>query len=163
MQVATALGARVTAVTSTRNLDVVRALGAGEVIDYTEEDVIRRVERYDVVYDVAATRSLADMVRLLAPGGTLVLAGAAKGGALAIGGRLLGAQVRSRLLGQRVASFLARVTRADLVTLGELVEEGRLRPAIDARCPLERASDAVGYVGSGGARAKVVVSVLLAG
>ena len=159
VQIATALGAQVTAVTSTRNLEVVRALGAGEVIDYTQVDVTQRSERYHVVFDVAANRSLADMMRILAPGGTLVLAGAAKGGALAIGGKLLGAQIRSRLLGQRVASFLARVTSGDLLTLGELVEAGKLRPAIDVRYRLERAADAVGYVGSGEARAKVVISV----
>jgi NADPH:quinone reductase-like Zn-dependent oxidoreductase len=159
VQIAKALGAHVTAVTSTRNLDLVRSLGPDETIDYGQEDVTRRDQRYDAVFDVAATRSLADLIRVLKPGGMLVMAGAAKGGVLAILTRLAAAQLRSRLLGQRIGSFLARVSAEDLAVLKELIEAGRLRPAIDRLYPLGEAADAVRYLGSGQARAKVVITV----
>jgi NADPH:quinone reductase-like Zn-dependent oxidoreductase len=89
----------------------------------------------------------------------LVMAGAAKGGVLAILTRLAAAQLRSRLLGQRIGSFLARVSAEDLAVLKELIEAGRLRPAIDRLYPLGEAADAVRYLGSGQARAKVVITV----
>jgi len=159
VQVARAFGATVTAVTGTRNMDLVRTLGAAEVVDYTKEDVTRRDQRYEVIFDVAAIRPLSDLTRILEPGGTLVLAGAAKGGMLDIVGRLAGAQLRSRFRGQRVLSFLARVTREDLHALADLAEAGKVRPAIDREYPLAEAGDAIRYLGSGQARAKVVVKI----
>ena len=159
VQIAKALGARVTAVTGTRNLDIVRSLGPDDLIDYTQEDVARRGERYDLILDVAATRPLAELARLLAPDGRLVLAGAAKAGMLAVLGRMAGARLRSRFLGQHIPPLLARVTRDDLLALAELVESGKLRPAIDRAYPLSEAAEAVRYVGTGQARAKVVVTV----
>ena len=159
VQIANALGARVTAVTGTRNLDLVGLLGPDELIDYTKEDVTQRGDRYDVVFDVAATRPLAELVRVLAPDGRLVLAGAAKGSMLAVLGRMAGAQLRSRFLGQRVGPFLANVTGEDLLALKDLIESDRLRPAIDRTYPLSEAADAVRYVGSGQARAKVVITM----
>ena len=159
VQVAMALGAKVTAVTSTGNLDLVRSLGAPDVIDYNAKDVTRGGQRYDVIFDVAATRSLTDLRRILAADGTLVLAGAAKNGQLAILGRLAGAQIRSRLRGQPVHSFLAHISQSELEALAQLVEEGKLRPLIDRCYPLAEGAEAVRYVGTGRARAKVVVSV----
>ena len=159
VQIAAALGGRVTAVTSTPNLEVVQSLGAAEVIDYTKDDVARRPDRYDVVFDVAATRPLADMMRVLVPGGTYVLAGAAKGGAFAIVQRLAGVQLRSRLLHQRTANYLARVNADDLAVLGQLVEADKLRPAIERTYPLNETVEAVRYVGTGEARAKVVIAI----
>lgn len=159
VQVAAALGARVTAVTSTRNLEVVQTLGAAEVIDYTKDDVTRRNQRYDVIFDIAAVSPLSDLARILESGGTLVLAGAAKGGMLDILGRLAGAQLRSRFRGQHVLSFLARITQEDLQALAKLAEAGKLRPAIDREYPLVEVGEAMRYLGSGQARAKVVIAV----
>jgi len=159
VQIAKALGAHVTAVTSTRNLDVVRSIGPDELIDYTQEDFIRRGQRYDVLFDVAATRSLADLRRVLEPKGTLVLAGAAKGDGFAPLGRILKALVLSRVGSQRLVPYIATVRYDDLVVLKELIEAGKLSPVIDRTFPLSEAADAVRYVGTGQARAKVVIKV----
>lgn len=160
VQVAGALGAMVTAVTSKRNLDLVQKLGAAEVVDYTTgEDVTRRDQRYDVIFDVAAIRPLSDLTRILESRGTLVLAGAAKGGIGDIVGRLAGAQLRSRFRNQHVLSFLAHVTQEDLEALAQLAEAGKVRPAIDREYTLAEAGDAIRYLGSGQARAKVVINV----
>jgi NADPH:quinone reductase-like Zn-dependent oxidoreductase len=159
VQVASALGGSVTAVTSSANVDVVSGLpGVAEVLSFSEANASLDGRRFDVVFDVAATRSLSSMLRLLAPGGRMVLAGAAKGGMFAIASRLLAATVRERM-GQSVKSFLARVTRADLDILAEFAEQGKLRPTIDRSYPLEEAVEAVRYVGTGKARAKVVITV----
>jgi NADPH:quinone reductase-like Zn-dependent oxidoreductase len=158
VQIAKSLGAHVTAVTSTRNLDLVRSIGADEVIDYTREDFARRGERYDVLFDIGANRSFTDCRRVLAPSGTLVLAGAPKG-IRAIVTRLLMAQLLSRIGGRRIGSFLARTRHEDLVALKELAEAGKLSPVIDRRYPLSEVPDAVRYVGTGQARGKVVISI----
>jgi NADPH:quinone reductase-like Zn-dependent oxidoreductase len=160
VQIGAALGAAVTAVTSPDNLDVVQALQANEVIDYTREDISRRNARYDVVFDVAAVRSLSDLARMVKPDGTLVLAGAAKGSVFEVVGRLANAQFRAHVRRQRVFSFLARVTSEDLGALVDLVQAGKLRPAIDRDYPLEEAGDAIKYLGTGRARAKVVIRTM---
>jgi NADPH:quinone reductase-like Zn-dependent oxidoreductase len=157
VQLAAALGGEVTAVTSTSNLEVIRALPAMDVIDYRREDVIARNVRYDVIFDIAAIRSLSELTRILEPNGRLVLAGAAKGSMLGVVGRLANAQFRARLRGQHVISFLAQVTSDDLVALANLVEAGKLRPAIDRRYTLDEVGDAILYLGTGHARAKVVI------
>lgn len=160
VQVAKALEAHVTAVTSTRNMDLVRALGADELVDYTEEDVAKRDERYDVILDVAATRPLRVLRRLLVPGGTLVCAGAAKrGGWTGILARLLAMLFRSRVLRQRVVFYIASARREDLAYLKELMEARQLRPVIDRTYPLDEGREAVRYAMSGQSRAKVVITV----
>jgi len=158
VQVAKALGARVTAVTSTKNVELLRNLGADEVIDYTKEDFTRRPERYDILFDLGADRSFSDCRRVLAPGGTLVLAGAGNRVGPIVW-RLLGAQLRSRILRQRVGSFMAKGNHEDLVLLAGLAEAGRLTPAIDRTYPLSRTAEAIRYVGTRAARGKVVVKV----
>jgi NADPH:quinone reductase-like Zn-dependent oxidoreductase len=159
VQIAKALGAHVTAVTSTRNLDLVRSLGPDEVIDYTQEDFTRRGERYDAVFDVAANRSVSDLRRVLKPNGTLVLAGADKRGGVAIFTRILGAFARSRLLRQRVVFYVAKATQDDLLVLKELMEAGKVCPAVDRTYPLSEGAEAVRYLGTGQARAKVVITM----
>lgn len=159
VQIAKALGAHVTAVTGPRNVDITRSLGADEVIDYTKEDFARRPQRYDAVIDVAATRSLGTMQRVLAPNGVNVQVGAAKnGGFIGIFARIIGLIVRSRLLKQRVKFFVAKSSVDDLVYLKDLIAAGKLRPVIDRTYPLSEAREAVRYVGTGQARAKVVVT-----
>ena len=159
VQIAKAFGAHVTAVTSTRNLDMIRSLGPDEVIDYTQEDFTRRDAGYDVVFDVAANRSVADLMRALKPNGTLVLVGADKRGGLAIFTRIGGAFARSRLLRQRIVFFVAKASLDDLIVLKDLIEAGKVCPAIDRTYPLSDAAEAVRYVGSGQARAKVVITM----
>ena len=160
VQIAKALGAHVTAVTGPRNMDVVRPLGADELVDYSKEDVAAREARYDVIFDVAATRSLRELHRMLVPGGALVCAGAPKrGGLLMIGARFAALMIRSRVLRQRVVMYMATVRHEDLAYLKDLAESGQLRPAIDCVYPLADAREAVRYAMSGQARAKVIITM----
>ena len=160
VQIAKALGAHVTAVTSTRNLDLVRSLGPDQVIDYSTEDFTKRGERYDVVFDLAADRSFGAVRRVLTPTGRIVLAGAAKKSWVAVFARLLTAYVRSRYLGSTwLVLHVAKITQDDLTVLKQMVEAGTLCPAIDREYPLSEAIEAVRYVGTGTARAKVVITV----
>ena len=160
VQIAKALGAHVTAVTSARNMDLVRPLGADELVDYTTEDVTAREARYDLILDIAATRSIHELRRLLVPGGTLVCAGAAKrGGWLGIVARLMAMILRSRVLRQRVVFYMAAASREDLVYIKELIDAGKLRPVIDRTYALEEAREAVRYTMSGQGRAKVVITM----
>jgi NADPH:quinone reductase-like Zn-dependent oxidoreductase len=159
VQIAKALGAHVTAVTGPRNVDLARSLGADEVIDYTKDDVTRRPERYDAVLDIAATRSLSSLRRVLVPNGIFVQVGAAKrGGFVGIFARIIAVMVRSRLLRQRVTFFVAKSTPEDLVYLRNLIESGKLRPVVERTYPLSEAREAIRYVGTGQARAKVVIT-----
>ena len=159
VQIARYLGAHVTAVTSTRNMDLVRSLGPDDIIDYTREDFSRREQRYDVFLDIAATRSLNDCRRVLAPGGTLVIAGAPKGGSLAAIARMLSVIVVSRFVSQRIVSFMGKVRQDDLLVLKALAEAGRVVPLIDRAYSLSEVPDAMRYVASGRARAKVIITV----
>ena len=159
VQIAKALGAHVTAVTSTRNLEIVRSMGPDEVIDYTQEDITRRGQRYDVILDVAGNRSFSAMRRVLMPGGRLVVTGAAKTSMLAVMWRAIVPLVRKRFGNKWLVPFLASVTQEDLLFLKELAEAGKLRPVIDRQYPLSDTAGAVRYVGTGQARAKVVIDV----
>ena len=158
VQIAKALGAHVTAVTGPKNVDIIQSLGADEVIDYSKEDITRRPERYDAVLDIASTRSISSMRRLLVPNGTFVQVGAAKSGWIGVFGRIFGVMVRKRVLRQRVTFYMAQGTPADLVVLRDMIESGKLRPVIDRTYPLSEAREAVRYVGTGEARAKVVIT-----
>jgi len=157
VQIAKWLGARVTAVTSTRNVDLMRSIGADQVIDYTREDFTQRGERYEVLFDIGANRSYADWQRVLAPSGKLVLCGAPSGLGAALWS-LVKAQLLPRGRSQRIG-FLARVRHDDLVVLKELVEAGKLSPVIDRQYPLSGIPDALRYLGTRQARGKVVISV----
>jgi NADPH:quinone reductase-like Zn-dependent oxidoreductase len=160
VQIAKALEAHVTAVTSTRNMDLVRPLGADELVDCTAEDVSKRGRRYDVIFDVGATRSLRHLRRMLVAGGRLVCVGAAKrGGWPGILARVLAVLLRSRVLRQRVAFYIASARREDLEYLSGLIQAGRLRPVIDRTYPLDEGREAVRYAMSGQARAKVVITM----
>jgi NADPH:quinone reductase-like Zn-dependent oxidoreductase len=162
VQLAKAFGARVTGVCSTRNVELVRSLGADEVVDYTSDDFARGGRRYDVLFDLVGNRSLADCRRALTPTGTLVLSG----GGVSRGGSLvgpLGLIVKGRLAGpfvrQRVVGLTARQSTANLATLRELAESGKLTPVIDRSYELSRAAEAIRYLETEHARAKVVVTV----
>ena len=158
VQIARALGAEVSAVTSTAHLDLVRSIGADHVIDYSREDFTRTGQRHDLIIDVGGNRSISDCRRALTPDGTIVLVGAGKGylGPVA---RLIGGLVRSRLLKQRIIAFIASVTREDLLTLKGLIEAGQVTPVIDRTYPLSETSEAVRYLETGQARGKVVITI----
>jgi NADPH:quinone reductase-like Zn-dependent oxidoreductase len=158
VQIAKAFGAEVTAVCSTRNVDLVRSLGADRVIDYTKDDFTRGGQRYAVILDNAGSRSLSDLRRVLDPEGIIVMAGAPKGMS-AILGRLLQAVVMSRFSRQKILPFLARITRPDLLVLNGLTEEGKVTPVIDRTYPLSEVPAALRYLETGHARAKVVITV----
>jgi NADPH:quinone reductase-like Zn-dependent oxidoreductase len=159
VQIAKALGGRVTAATSTANVEIVRSMNPDDLVDYTQEDITKRAERYDVILDIAGNRPFSAMRRLLAPGGRLVVTGAAKGSMLAVMGRAMVPLVRKRFGNKWLVPFLAHVTQSDLIVLKELAETGKLRPVIDRQYPLTEAAEAVRYVGTGRARAKVVIVV----
>jgi NADPH:quinone reductase-like Zn-dependent oxidoreductase len=160
VQIAKALGANVTGVCSTRNVDLVRSIGADEVIDYTAEDFTKGPQRYDLIVTLAGNRSLSDLRRALTPKGTLVLAGGGSDGqwlAPLLGP--LGALILSRFVGQRLVTLLAVMRKDDLLFLNELIDAGKLTPVIDRTYPLAEAPEALRYLEAGHARGKVVVTV----
>lgn len=158
VQIAKALGAEVTAVCSTGNVEQARALGADRVIDYTQEDFTRSGERYDLLLDVTGTRSWSEYKRALTPKARHVIVGAPKGT------RLLGplthvAKLRLGSIGsgREVAFFVAKLNRADLDVLRDLIESGKVKPVIDRQYELSETADAFRYLGEGHAKAKIVV------
>jgi NADPH:quinone reductase-like Zn-dependent oxidoreductase len=156
VQFAKAFGAHVTAVTSARNVEVVGSLGPDRVLVLSDQGF--RHDRYDVIVDVAATRSIWSMLRLLTPAGRYVVTGAPKGSTMGLLMRVVWARVLARF-DRRVVNFAARSKRDDLGTVARMVVEGKARVAIDRMYPLDEAAEAVRYVGTGQARAKVVVTV----
>ena len=158
VQIAKALGARVTAVTRTASVDVMRSIGADEVIDYTRDDFVRRPERYDVLFDLGGDRSLAECRRVLVPNGLHVTAGAPPG-LWPLVSRLAQSQVRSRLGRQRIGSFMAKVRHEDLLALKDLAEAGKLTPVIHRTYALAETPDAIGDVGTRGVRGKAVIEI----
>jgi NADPH:quinone reductase-like Zn-dependent oxidoreductase len=153
VQIAKASGAEVTAVTSTRNLDLVRSLGADHLVDYTTTDFARGGRRYDRILDTVGNRSVPDLRRALAEGGKAAVTG------FTSVARLLGVSLRG---GKDVAQVQAHVTTGDLELLSELIEAGKVRPQIDRRYPFAEIPAAVAYLEQGRARAKVVVAVAVA-
>src|ERR1700737_2725331 len=160
VQIAKSLGAEVTGVCSTSNVDLVRSIGADHVIDYTKVDFTRTGERYDFFLDNVANRSLSDLRRALTPKGTLVPNG---GGFehrwVAGAGRLISAKVSFMFGSQSLGTFIASPKQENLVVLRDFIEAGKLIPVIDRTYSLHETADAVRYVGKGHARGKVVVTV----
>jgi NADPH:quinone reductase-like Zn-dependent oxidoreductase len=164
VQIARAWRAEVTTVCSTRNIDLLRSLGADHVIDYTREDFARRPTRYDVLFDLVGNRSLADCRRVVKPDGTVVLSGGgtSRGGSL-IGpmGPMVQALVISRLVRrQRLVVLMVTPNPANLATLRRLVETGKVTPVIDRTYSLEGTRDAIRYMEVEHARAKIAISVV---
>jgi NADPH:quinone reductase-like Zn-dependent oxidoreductase len=160
VQLARSFGAEVTGVSSTRNLELVRSLGADHVIDYTREDFTRNGQTYDLIFQLAGTRSPSDLRRALTPKGTLVLSsGESDGRWIGPLGRVIKAAVLSPFLRQRLVTFEAKQSKDDLRVLKELVESGKLVPVIDRTYPLIETSEAIRYLETGHARGKVVITV----
>jgi len=157
VQIAKALGAHVTAVCSTHNVEQARALGADRVLDYTREDFTREDERYDLIADVAGGHSWRSMRRVLEPDGGLVVVGAhgSRGQLRHI------AAIKLSALGskQTVKFFIAKFNKEDLQTLADLLESGALTPAIDRTYELDEAQDALRTFGEGHVRGKLVLTI----
>jgi NADPH:quinone reductase-like Zn-dependent oxidoreductase len=161
VQIATALGAHVTAVCSTRNVEQARSLGADEVIDYTKEDFTRSGRRYDVILDIASSGSVQSRRRVLKSDGILVGVGSANntGGTASIVAGLLETAVLSRFGKQKMPFFLAKNNKKDFIVLTQMIEAGKVRPVIDRTYPLTQTAEAMRYLETGHARAKVVITV----
>jgi len=164
VQIAKAFGAEVTGVCSTRNLEMVRSIGADQVVDYTKADFTKGGQRYDLLFDNIGNHSFSERRRILNPNGICVMVGV--GGSGATGGQILGvlagelnAYIRSRFLSQKFRTFLAQLNQKDLNTLGDLMQSGKITPIIDKKYKLSEVPDALKYLEQGHARGKVVITV----
>src|SRR4051812_8118837 len=150
VQIATASGAHVTGVSSTEKLDLVRSLGAEDVVDYRTTDLADLGRRFDVVLDIGGNRPLRALRRLLTPTGTLVIVGGEDGGRLLGMGRQLLALLLSPFGRQNLRMFVASENADDLAVLGEMIEAGTITPVLDRTFPLEEAAAAVAHMSGGG-------------
>ena len=160
--IAKALGAgAVTAVCRTRNVEQARQLGADRVIDYTQDDFTEGAERYDVIVDIAGSAPWRRIRRVLEPNGRLVMVGAQASGNPLIGplGRILRTWIASRFGSRKAVFFVAKFNQPDLEVLRELLESGKVRPAIERVYPFAQIPDALTEMGGGHARAKLVVTL----
>lgn len=157
VQIAKSCGAMVTGVCSTRNVELVRSLGADKVIDYTRDDFTQDSERYDLILDNVGNRPMSALRQVLRSGGKCILVGGAKKLSAVLGG-LLELLVRSLVLRQKFTVFIARINRDDLATICQLINAGKVTPSIDRRYSLDETANAIAYVEEGHARAKVVIT-----
>jgi NADPH:quinone reductase-like Zn-dependent oxidoreductase len=157
VQIAKAFGAQVTGVTSTKNVEMVRSIGADDVIDYTRQDFRTGAERYDLILDNVGNRSMAETRRALTPAGSLI----SNGGGHADGklGRTVRAMLASIVVGQQTSPTVKTQNHGDLVALKGLVESGKVTPVIDGTYPLSGTAEAIRRVATGHARGTVVITV----
>jgi NADPH:quinone reductase-like Zn-dependent oxidoreductase len=160
VQIAKAYGAKVTGVCSTRNLAMVRSIGADQVIDYTQEDFTKGSQRYDLIIDTVGTHSFAEYRHVMTPHGTLVMVGSQdKGPWLGPLSGAINAQLYSPFVSQKFIFILADMNQDDLGTLRDLMQAGKVTPVIDKRYVLSEAPEAIRYLEQGHARGKVVVTL----
>jgi NADPH:quinone reductase-like Zn-dependent oxidoreductase len=160
VQLAKALGAaEVTGVCSTRNLELVRSIGADRVIDYTQEDFTQSGQRYDLLLDTVGNYSIRAFRRAVTRKGTFVIAGGGGGRWLGPVPQLLKGKLLSPFVSQRIVTFVCKPNRDDLELLKELIEAGKVTPVIDRTYPLVEVPDAIRYLEEGHARGKVVITV----
>ena len=165
VQIAKSFGAEVTAVCSTRNVDLVRSIGADHVIDYTKEDYTKSDQRYDVIFDNVANHSFGERRRVLNPKGICVLAGMGGAGVKqgeAMGrivGNLFLARGLSSFTNQKFAQYMTKMSKQDLIMLGDLIQAGKLRPVIERTYKLNDASEALRYLNEGHARGKILINL----
>jgi NADPH:quinone reductase-like Zn-dependent oxidoreductase len=159
VQIAKAFGAHVTGVSSTSKVELVRSIGADEVIDYTREDIVDGKRRFDVIFDTAGNREASYLRGALTPKGKLLLAGGEGGGRWLGMGRVMRAKAVSPFVGQKMTNYLARPKADDLHVLKDLIEAGKLKPLIGATYPLSDVPDAMRELGMGHGRGKVVITV----
>jgi NADPH:quinone reductase-like Zn-dependent oxidoreductase len=162
VQIAKSMDAHVTGVCSGRNAEMVRTLGAEQVIDYTKEDFTRGPERYDLIVDNVGNRPISECRRALTPNGRLVLVG---GGGPNDGkwvgpvARVLDAALYSRFVSQELGFMMAETTPDDLTLLADLIQKGTITPVIDRRYPLSEAPAAMEYLEEGHARGKIIITM----
>ncbi|QFG23987.1 NAD(P)-dependent alcohol dehydrogenase [Actinomadura sp. WMMB 499] len=162
VQLARAFGAEVTGVCSTRNVELVRSLGADDVVDYTSEDVADRKDRYDLLMDIVGDRSLAALRRLLTSRGTLVIVGgvaAPRHGLLGPAGQVVRGAMVAPFVRRRIGSVSWKPNSADLRFLAELMEKDEITPVIDRTYPFTEIPDALRYLERGHARGKVAITL----
>jgi NADPH:quinone reductase-like Zn-dependent oxidoreductase len=156
VQIAKALGAEVTAVCSTRNVGIVRSIGADHVIDYTKEDFTRNGHRYDLILAANGYHSISDYKRVLTPGGTYVMSG---GDMAQLSEVMLKGPWISMTGSKKMGNLLAKPNKNDLAFMKELLESGKVKPVIDRCYPLSEVPDAIRYLEEGHAQGKVVITV----
>jgi NADPH:quinone reductase-like Zn-dependent oxidoreductase len=162
VQIAKSWGAEVTGVCSTRNLDLVRSLGADHVIDYTKEDFTKGEQRYDVILDNVGTQPLSGFKRALVPNGICVMIGGGgpnDGGLIGPMARPIKALFLSPFMTQKMGMMMAELNKKDLNVLGDLMQSGKVKPVIDRTYPLSQIADAIRYLEQGHARGKVVITI----
>lgn len=159
VQIAKAFGAEVTAVCSTRNVDMVRSIGADHAVDYTREDFTRGGSRYDVLLDCIGNRPLSACRRVISSRGRYVGIGGSGGRWIGPLVPVLGMLLLAPLVSQKLTLCMAAMKASDLITLGELIESGKMTPVVDRRYPLSEAPEAIRHLETGHARGKVVISV----
>src|SRR5215211_7854492 len=160
VQIAKAFGAQVTGVCSTAKVEMVRSIGADQVIDYRREDFAEGDQRYDLILDIGGNSSLARLRHALASRGTLVIVGG-EGGGRWLGGtdRQLRAMMLSPFVGQKLGTFVNKENHEDLLVLKELTESGKITPVIDRTYPLSEVPEAMRHLEAGHAQGKVVITV----
>jgi NADPH:quinone reductase-like Zn-dependent oxidoreductase len=163
VQIAKSFGTEVTGVCSTRNVDLVRSIGADHVIDYTKEDFTKTDQRYDLIYDLVGNHSFSERRRILNPNGICVMAGiGGSGWHDGFATRLLGelnAYVRSRFVSEKFITYIAAFNQKDMMVLADLMQSGKMKPVIDRTYKLSETADALRYLEQGHARGKVVITV----
>ena len=162
VQIAKSFGADVTGVCSTRNLDLVRSLGADHVVDYTKEDFTKGDERYDVILDNVGTQPLSGFRHALQPKGICVMIGGGgpnDGGLIGPMGRPIVALLMSPFISQKIGMMMAELNKEDLTILGDLMQSGKVKPVIDRTYPLSQIAEAMRYLEAGHARGKVIITV----
>src|SRR2546421_50558 len=163
VQIAKAFGAEVTAVCSTRNVDLIKSIGADRVIDYTKEDFTKTDQHYDMIYDLVGNHSFSERRNILKPNGICVLAGIGGAGSHPeSGGRILGnfkTAFQSKFTRQKFVFYIAKLTKDDLNVLRDLLQSGKVAPVIDRTYKISETQDAVRYLEEGHARGKVLISL----
>lgn len=160
VQIAKSFGVEVTGVCSTKNVEMVRSIGADRVIDYTQEDFTKLGQQYDLLFDCIGNHSLSACRRALTPNGICVMVGEKSGRkVIALLARLIAAFVLSRFVSQKLITFLARPKKKDLTIMHDLMKAGTVKPVIDRRYKLSEVPEAIRYLGGGHARGKVVITL----
>ena len=163
VQIAKALGAEVTAVVSTRNVDLIRTIGADHVIDNTKEDFTENGQQYDFILDNVSNHSLSDLRRALTPTGMLVPNGGRFDKTwMASGGRIVQGKLMFQFGSQTLGNFLMSTKHEDLDALKELIEVGKVTPVMDRTYPLSETAQAIDHVGEGHARGKTTITMAVA-
>ena len=159
VQIGKTLGAHVTGVCSTRNVDMVRSLGADHVVDYTKEDFTKGAERYDLIVDLVGNHGLLAVRRALTPNGKYVMVGGQKGRWLAPMDTVIRAFMLKPFVSQEMGFMISSVSKEDLTFLRDLMQSGKLTPVMDKTYPLSQVPDAIAYLETGRARGKVVITL----